>query len=104
MAFSTTNAIVLTGAVVTVGRWAEGKPLSIKVVTGGAIAAVSLALVSEVAPQVGTQLGIVVVVVALFTYFPPIAEKAGLIQNAPHWGEPTGGKQPKLSRAPGGRF
>lgn len=80
MAFSTTNSIVLTGTIVTVGRWAEGKSLSVKVVTGAVFVAIGLAAMGEIAPQVAQPFGILILVMALWLYFPAIAKKAGIIK------------------------
>lgn len=72
----TTNTIVLTGLVVTLGRWADDKPLDIKLVVG----AVTFAVFTSVLDQVGGgNLGLrfsqLLLVGALLTYSPAITKK-----------------------------
>lgn len=87
MAFSTTNAVVLTGTMVTVGKWANDEPLSIRVVVGGAFLAVGLATMAEIAPDLAGKFATLVVVVSAFMYLPVIAYRLGLTNiKPPEWG------------------
>lgn len=91
MALSTTNAAVLTGATVTVGKWAAGETLDIKTVVGATFLAIGLSVMDEVAPELASKFAMLVVVIALFAYLPAIAWKAGLLDHSkypkpPVWG------------------
>jgi hypothetical protein len=72
---SPTNAAVLTGVVVTVGRWSEGKPLSAKVVVGAAFLAIFLSVMPE---DLGQGFAVLILLGAVLKYSVTIAQKAGL--------------------------
>lgn len=79
-----TNAMVASGAVVTVGQWSLGKPLDIKVVIGAAGTAVGLSFLPD---QIASKLAGLILLTTVLTYVPNIAWKAGLIPNQPPaWG------------------
>lgn len=87
MTFSTTNAVVLTGVIVTAGKWAQDEPLSMRIVVGGTALAVSLAAMNEGAPELASKFATLVVVIAAFMYLPAIAYRAGLTNvRPPRWG------------------
>lgn len=75
---NTTNSAVLTGVVVTTGRWAEGKGVSIRVVTGAVILAVSLAVLGDVNSSFAEAMGALILVVAVMRYAVPIITKTGV--------------------------
>lgn len=74
----TTSAIVVTGLLAVAGRWAQDKPLDVKVVVGIAVASLFLAFMAEVNEPLAQGFGILIVTVAAFTYLPDIAKKLGL--------------------------
>jgi hypothetical protein len=73
----TTSSVVLTAAITSVGRWAEGKSLSINVVVGGAVLAVMLAALASANEDFASKMALLILVAALFRYMVPIAKKAG---------------------------
>lgn len=73
-----TNALVLTGVVVTVGRWSQGKQINMRVVVGVTFAAISLAAIDSADPDLARAFGTLILVVALLTYGLDIVEKTGL--------------------------
>lgn len=88
----TTSMAVGTGALVTVGRWAQGDGLSVNVVIGATFFAVGLAVLPQ---EIGEKFAVVVLIIAVLTYVPQIAFKAGLIDHQPPvWklGKPKGVK------------
>lgn len=80
MALGAASSAVLTGVVVTTGRWAEGKELSMKIVVGATFLAVSLSVLSEINPLLGGQFALLVLTVAVLRYALPILEKSGLVK------------------------
>jgi hypothetical protein len=87
------NSVVLTGAVVTAGKWAKGDSLSINTVVGAGFLAIGLSVMNGSAPELAGKFATLVLVVALFMYGPALAWRAGLIDHkkypkAPDW---TGG-------------
>lgn len=78
MAFSTTNAVVLTGAIVVAGYWANGRKLTIRLAIGGAVLMFGLAALNEADPNLASKFAVLIVVAALFMYGPGIAKKTGL--------------------------
>lgn len=77
---NTTTSVVATGAVVVAGRFAEGKPVDIKIAIGAAAFALGLSLIAGANEQLASRFGTLVLVVAMFTYVPTIAKKTGLIK------------------------
>jgi hypothetical protein len=85
------NSAVLTGAVVTGGKWAKGDKLSIDTVVGAGALAIGLSLMNSSAPELASKFATLILVVALFMYGPALAWRAGLIDHkkypkAPSWG------------------
>lgn len=74
----TTNSAVLTGVIVTTGRWAENKPLEMRVVVGAAFLAVGLAALSAVNDNLARNFGVLILVAALMRYTIPIVGKTGV--------------------------
>lgn len=72
------NTVVLTGTIVTIGRWAQEKPLDIKVVVGGVFLAVALTIMEQGSPKFASQFGLLIIVAAVFTYGVDIVKKSGL--------------------------
>jgi hypothetical protein len=77
-----TTAGVTTMAVVTVGRWSQGKGLEAKVVIGAGFYAVFLSVIENSQPKFAGQVAALVLVTALLIYMVPIAKSLGLIQKA----------------------
>ncbi len=78
MAFSTTNAVLLTGVLVTGGQWAEGKPLTPRVVIASGVLALFLATLSEANPGLGSRFALLILVAAFLRYAVPIFSKLNL--------------------------
>ena len=74
----TTNSAVLTGVVVTTGRWAESKPLEMRVLVGAAFLAVGLASLSAVNDKLARNFGVLILAAAIFRYAIPIVDKTGI--------------------------
>ena len=73
----TNTSIVLTGTLVALGRWATDKTISVDVVVGAGIAAVSLAVLAQANQQLANKFGVAIVLAALFTYLPSIVYRLG---------------------------
>lgn len=78
MALGAASSAVLTGTVVTAGRWSEGKQLSMRVIVGATFLAVGLSVLSELNPDLGSAFGALILVAALLRYTVPIVRKTGL--------------------------
>jgi hypothetical protein len=78
MSFGSTNAAVLTGTIVTLGRWSEGESLSIKIVIGVAFLAVGLAAMNEANPALTSSFGLLILTAAALRYAVPIINKTGI--------------------------
>lgn len=70
----TTTSVVLTGAIVAAGQWADDKQISIKMVVGVGILALSLAALSEVNTQLAEQFGVLILVGAFLIYVVPVTK------------------------------
>lgn len=79
----TTNAAVLTGVVVTTGRWAENQKLEMRVVVGSAFLALGLAALSSVNDKLARNFGVLILVAAVFRYALPIIQKTGIVKVPP---------------------
>lgn len=75
---NTTSSAVLTGVIVGVGRWAKNQDINMKVVISITFMAIILAVLGEVNEKFSQQMGVLVLVAAVFTYGPDIVKKAGL--------------------------
>ncbi len=75
---NSTSSIVLTGGIVTLGQWVEGKPLSMRVVVGVTFAAIGLSVLGNFDQRVANQMALLILVAAVFRYGVPIVTKAGL--------------------------
>jgi hypothetical protein len=97
---STTNSVVATAAIVTIGKWANDEKLSVRIVIGGMFLAVGLAMLEQGSPKLASRFALLVLVVASFMYVPVVAYKAGLTNiTPPQWG----GLVPGQGGASGGR-
>jgi hypothetical protein len=70
---NTTAAVVLTGAIVTLGQWLKDRKVTMKIWIGVAILALMLSLLSEADPKLASQFGALVLVGAFLLYMPDIA-------------------------------
>lgn len=75
---NTTNAVIMTSLVVVAGRWANDKPLDIRLAVGTAGLALFLAVINSSQPELASKFAVLVLVAAVFMYGPGIAKKAGL--------------------------
>lgn len=75
---STTGPVVLTGMVVTAGRWSQGKTLTMRIVVGGAVLAIMLAAIGEANEELAGKFAVLVLAAAVLTYGVDIAKKTGL--------------------------
>lgn len=75
---NTTSTVVLTGVVVTAGRWSQGKGLTMRIVVGGTFLAIALAAMAEANADLASKFGLLVLAVAVLTYGVDIAKKTGL--------------------------
>ena len=73
-----TSAIVLTGAIVALGKWAKGDKIDIKLVVGGAFAAIVLVVFAEVNDKYARAMALLILVAAVYSYGPTLVKKAGL--------------------------
>lgn len=85
------NGMALTGVLVTVGQWSEGKSISPGIIIGGTVTALFLAAISEASPELASRMTWLIVIVSIFRYAPAILHKAGLIKDdtykaAAKWG------------------
>jgi hypothetical protein len=79
--------LAVTTVTVVVGQWAEEKPITSRIVVGGGILALGLAVMGESQPDLAGKFAVLIFVVAAFTYFPAIAYKFGIISSKPSlWG------------------
>lgn len=74
----TTNAVVGTGILTVAGRWAQDKPLDIRVAIGVGALALFLAAFNNSYPELAGKFATLVLVAAVFLYGPAIAKKMGL--------------------------
>lgn len=72
------NAAVLTGLTVTLGRWAEGKKLSINVVIGVTVLAIFLSVLESTRGDLAKAFGMLILVGAVLRYGIPLTKKLGL--------------------------
>jgi hypothetical protein len=78
-----TTSVVTTLAITTVGRWADNKPVDVKVIAGGAVFVVGLTLISQADEPLAEKFALAVLMLALFRYAPDIMYKMGLIKTLP---------------------
>lgn len=81
MSFSPVNAMVLSGATVTIGKWSAGEPLSTGVIIGSAFVAIALSGINEISPELAAGFGVLLLVMVLMKYGPAIFHKFGLIND-----------------------
>lgn len=74
---NTTHTVMLTGGIVTVGRWQRGQPLSTRVVIGGTFLAIGLATLSNFDADFARLMSYAVLLAALYEYLPALVKAAG---------------------------
>lgn len=74
----TTTSVFLTGVIVTVGRWSQGKGLTIRVVVGAVVLALFLSVLGNVDDKLGRGMALLVLLTAVLTYAIPITKKLAL--------------------------
>lgn len=72
------NAAVLTGITVVLGRWAEGKKLTINIVIGVTVLAVFLSILESTRGDLAKAFGMLILVGAVLRYGVPLTKKLGL--------------------------
>jgi len=77
---STQPQLIGTGIVVVAGRWAQGKPLDIKIGIGLGVYALALAAITAGNPKLASQFSTLVLVSALFLFAIPVSDKLGLLK------------------------
>lgn len=79
MAMGPVDSAVLTGVVVSTGRWAQGKHLDMKLFTGAAVFAIFLSVMNAQSPDLASKFALLVLVAAVFMYGIPVSQKLGLV-------------------------
>jgi len=82
---NTTTSVVATGVIVIAGRWANDKPIELRIVIGAGAFALGLSLLSGADPELASKFALLVLIVALFRYGPHIMNKVGLTKLDPKW-------------------
>lgn len=72
------NAAILTGVIVTLGRWSEGKKIDIRVVVGVTLLALFLSIMSQTQNKMATGFSLLIVIAALLKYTIPISKRLGI--------------------------
>lgn len=73
----TTTSVIATGITVTVGRWADEKPVTIKTFFGLGILAIFLAVMEDGNSKLAQQFGMLILVSAVLMYGVPIGKRLG---------------------------
>lgn len=76
----TGTALIGTGLIVTVGKWADGKQLDVKTFVGVGVFAISLAMIGSSRPQIANQFAVLVLVGAFLLYMIPISKMLGILK------------------------
>lgn len=87
---STTNSAVLTGVIVTTGRWAEGHSLDMRVIVGAGFLTLGLAALGSMNDNLARNMGVLILVAAVMRYMLPIITKTQ-ITKSPSAGSGSGG-------------
>lgn len=74
----TSTSALLTGVVVTAGKWSSGDGISVRTVLGAIFLAIILTVMNEANEKFARQFGVLILVGAVFRYAPKIIEKTGL--------------------------
>ena len=82
MAMGPVDSAVLTGVIVSAGRWSQGKSLSMRTFIGAGTFAVFLAVINANDQDLASKFALLVLVAAAFAYGPDIAEKLGLLDKS----------------------
>lgn len=77
---NTNTYVIGTVAVAVAGRWAEDKPLDVRVAVGAAGYAIGLALINTADSGVASKIALAVMLTALFRYVPAIVTKTGIVK------------------------
>ncbi len=71
---STTTAVVMTAALAVTGAWVKDKSLSIRLAVGIGGVALFLAVIAEADAKLAQQLGVLILIGAVFVYGPDIVK------------------------------
>lgn len=74
-----TNAVVLTGLTVVLGKWSADQAIDVRLVVGITGAALGLAVINEASEDLASKIGLLLLLGAVFIYLPSVAKKAGLM-------------------------
>jgi small basic protein len=77
MAMDTATAVVGTGLIVALGRWAKNEKLSIQNFVGIGVLAVGLAMLGAINAEFAAQFSVLVLVAAMMYYLVPITKALG---------------------------
>lgn len=77
---NTTTAVVLTGAIVTLGQWLKEKKVTMKIWVGVGVLAVCLAVFNEADPKLAGQFGLLVLIGAVLLYAETISKALGNVK------------------------
>ena len=75
------TSAALVGGVVAAGQVSQGKGITAKFVLGGMFYAVAIVALDSAAPQVAGPIGGLVLIAAIFTYVPSIAQGIGVVKS-----------------------
>lgn len=73
-----TGTVVLSGVVVTAGRWSQGKALTMRIIVGGTVLMLFLAAMNEANEDLAGKFALLVLAASVLTYGVDIAKKTGL--------------------------
>lgn len=72
------NSSVLTGVIVVLGRWSEGKTVEIKTVIAVTILALFLSLMEQGNAKLANGFALLIIIAATMRYAIPITKKLGI--------------------------
>lgn len=75
-----TTSVAATAALVVAGRFAQSKPVDIKIAVGAGALAISLSVINSASPELASRFALLILVIATYLYVPSIAKKTGLIR------------------------
>lgn len=74
---NTTTSALLTGAIVSAGRWSQDKSLNSRIIISVFVLALALTLMGQANAKLANQFGALVLISAVFGYGPSILNKLG---------------------------
>lgn len=77
------TAALATGIVVVLGRWADGKELSMKILVGAVMLAIFLTIMAESNQKLASEFGMLILVGALLVNGQPLFKQLATITGQP---------------------